>query len=293
LPARRRATVALPHEARRAQVESPRSIGVGMTGLLEFPALLGALLAMSAAVVLSVLPFAVLSYGFAQELPERTRQITETVAVRVGGVHGLILALVFAEAQATHTDLQQQLSKEATTMEHIALHLDQWNGPEEDMLRDQLKAYVTAILQSEWQVHAKLAGSAATKRAYDRLDIGILDLKAQTPRQESLRSRMVADMDSLQDLRRERLSLFHRNLPSLFWWVAVSGFMITVGLFFVFSATPLHIAVLSLYGAYTGLVLYFTVALSHPYTGPAAIDPSPYQFVLQDLQTDSQRTAAP
>jgi hypothetical protein len=219
--------------------------------------------------------------------------VAETVAVRIGTVHGLILALVFAEAQSTHTDLQQQVSKEITTIEHIALHLDQWNGPEEDALRSQLAAYVRAILQSEWQVNARPAGSKDAKHAYDRLDLGILDLKAETPRQESLRARMITDMDALQDHRKTRLSLFHRGLPSLFWWMALAGFGITVGFFFVFPATPLHVAILSIYGAYTGLVLYFILALSHPYTGPAAIDPSPYATVLQDELITPQPTATP
>jgi hypothetical protein len=43
-----------------------------------------------------------------------------------------------------------------------------------------------------------------------------------------------------------------------------------------------HIAILSVYGAYTGLALYFILALSHPYAGPASIDTSPYEMVLED-----------
>jgi hypothetical protein len=51
-------------------------------------------------------------------------------------------------------------------------------------------------------------------------------------------------------------------------------------------ATLVHLSMLSVYVAYTGLVLYFILALSHPYIGPAAIDTSPYSVVLeQDLGT--------
>jgi hypothetical protein len=234
------------------------------------------------AVAASALPFILLRRLLNDELPTKTRDVAETVAVRIGTIHSLILALVFAEAQSTHTNLQQEVSKEITTIEHIVLELEQWNGPEKDALRSQLAAYVTAILQNEWQTAEGLRGSREARRAYNALDMGILNLKAETLQQQSLRARMIANMDELQDHRKARLSLAHRGLPSLFWWMALTGFAIVVGFFLVFPANLVHIAILSVYGAYTGLALYFILALSHPYAGPAAIDTSPYEMVLED-----------
>lgn len=253
-----------------------------MTGILQLPAWMGGALAMLSAIVLSVLPFAILRRLLSDELPTKTRDVAETVAVRIGAVHSLILALVFADAQSTHASLQQEVSKELTAIEHIALELEQWKGPEKDALRGQLAAYVNAVLQNEWHAAATLRGSREARRAYDALDVGILDLSAATPQQQSLRARMIANMDDLQDHRKARLALAHRGLPSLFWWMALIGFAITVGFFLVFPATAAHVAILSVYGAYTGLALYFTLALSHPYTGPAGIDTAPYRMVLED-----------
>jgi hypothetical protein len=249
--------------------------------ILELPAWLGSLIAMAAAIILSVTPFLVAHRLLKNELPETTSHVAETVAVRIGTLHGLILALVFAAAQSAHSELQQEVSKEITSIEHIALHLEQWNGPEKNDLRMLLATYVKAVLQSEWQIRAQPAGSNVARQAYNALDLKLLDLKADTPREQSLRARMISDMDDLQEHRKVRLSLFHRGLPGLFWWMALAGFVITVGFFFIFPATLPHIAMLSVYGAYTGLALYFILALSHPYAGPASIDPSPYVTVLQ------------
>ena len=253
-----------------------------MTAILQLPAWLGAILAMLLAIAASALPFILLRRRMGEELPPKTRDVAETVAVRIGTVHSLILALVFAEAQSTHTNLQQEVSKELTTIEHIALELNQWNGKEGEVLRSQLAAYVTAVLQNEWQASASLRGSREARRAYNTLDIGILDLRAETPQQQSLRARMIMNMDDLQDHRKARLSLAHRGLPSLFWWMALTGFAIIVGFFLIFPANLVHIAILSVYGAYTGLALYFILALSHPYAGPASIDTAPYEMVLDD-----------
>jgi hypothetical protein len=253
-----------------------------MTAILQLPAWLGAILAMLSAIAVSAIPFAVLRRLLGDELPTKTRDVAETVAVRIGTVHSLILALVFADAQATHTNLQQEVSKEITTIEHIVLELDQWNGPEKDALRRQLAEYVSAVLQNEWHASAHPRGSREARQAYHALDMGILNLVAATPPQQSLRARLIVNMDDLQDHRKARLSLAHRGLPNLFWWMALTGFGIIVAFFLVFPATPAHIAILSVYGAYTGLALYFILALSHPYAGPAAIDTSPYEIVLED-----------
>lgn len=253
-----------------------------MIVLLQLPAWVGGGLAMLAAVAFSVVPLIVVRRFLSDEPPPRTRDVIETVAVRVGTVHSLILALVFAEAQTTHNSLQQEVAQEVTAIEHIALHLAQWEGPEQAALRGQLADYVRAVLANEWRVNAQPGGSHEVRQAFDALDLGILDLRADTPRQQSLRTRMIEDMDVLQEHRKARLSLLHRGIPALFWWMALVGFIITVGFFCVFPATAVHIAILSIYGAYTGLVLFFILALSHPFAGPAAIDPAPYDGVLQD-----------
>jgi hypothetical protein len=252
-----------------------------VTAILQLPDWLGSTMAIVAAIVFALVPFLAVRWFWATRVTDKTNQVAETVAVRIGALHALILALIFAEAQSTHAELRQEVSKEVTTLEHVVLHLDQWNGPEKDKLRGELAAYARAILQNEWQTAAPVGGSRKAKRAYDALDLALLDLQADTPRQQSLRTRMLMDMDTLQEHRRNRLSLFHRNLPNLFWWVALAGFAITVGLFFIFPITALHVAMLSMYGAYTGLVLYFILALSHPYIGPAAIDASPYTTILE------------
>lgn len=261
-----------------------------MTAFLQLPNWLGSTLAMLAAIAFGIGLFSLVRRLFAGEVPTKVNQAAETVAVRIGALHALILALVFAEAQATHADLREEVSKELTTLEHMALHLNQWEGPDSDNLRSQLAIYVAAVLEYEWKVSAPPRGSTEAKRAYDDLDQGLLNLVADTPRQQSLRTRMIADMDTLQEHRRNRLSLFHRGLPGLFWFVALAGFAITVGLFFVFPPTPLHMMMLAVYCAYTGLVLYFTLALSHPYVGPAAIDASSYATIIEHDLSPQQST---
>lgn len=264
-----------------------------MTAILQLPAWLGAIVAMLVATTASALPLIIVRRRLSDELSPSARDVAETVALRIGAIHGLILALVFTEAEATHASLQQEVSKEATTIEHINLQLTQWNSSEGNALRTQLEAYVNAVLQKEWQDTARPQGSREVRQAYHNLDAGILNLMADTPQQKSLRDRMIVNMDKLQDHRKARLALLHRGLPGLFWWMALVGFGIIVGFFLVFPVSVMHTTILSIYGAYTGLALYFILALSHPYAGPATIDTAPYRIALEEEVKAPRTTSAP
>ena len=256
-----------------------------MTAMLQLPTLLGIILIVLGTIALGVVPFIAVRRLLVRELPSDSSGVADAVAVRVGAVHGLILALVFAEAQATHADLRQEVSREITSLEHVAANLGRWDRPDGAALRKQLADYITVVLEKEWAVPMSPHGSPDARRASNALALGLLELGAETPREQTLRTQMIQDMTALQDHRKNRLSLTHRSLPPLFWWVALAGFAITVALFFVFPAQPLHVSLLAVYGAYTGLVLYFTLALSHPYIGPAAIDTSGYALVLDEVRS--------
>jgi hypothetical protein len=253
-----------------------------MIALLQLPVWLGSAIAVLGTILIGVVPFVVFRRMLVRDLPPDAGEVAEKVATRIAAMHGIILALVFADAQSTNADLRQEVSKEVTTLEHIANNLQRWDQPKIGAIRNQLAAYIGAVIDTEWSVGPDQLGAAAARRAFNALDLSLLDLQTDTPREQTLRAQMVQDMATLQDHRKARLSLAHRSLPARFWWIALVGFGITVSLFFVFPARPLHIGMLVLYGAYTGLVLYFILALSHPYLGPASIDTTPYQVVLQD-----------
>jgi hypothetical protein len=245
------------------------------------PSWLGSIIAMLAAIILGVVPYVLVRAVLSRDPPDVTQAVAGTVAFRVGAVHALILALVFAEAHENHADLREEVSKEITAIEHISQNLKRWGGPETQRPRELLDAYVTGVIDYEWDDSARPAGDRQTRQVLNDLDLSVLDLKAANQRQEALRTRMLEDVRALEDHRKIRLSLTHRSVPGLFWWVALIGFAITVALFFVFPATLLHVLMLAAYSAYTGLVLYFVLALSHPFLGPAAINEEPYALVLQ------------
>lgn len=252
--------------------------------LVEFlllPSWLGGIIAMLAAITVGVMPYVLVRAVLSRDPPDVTQGVAGTVAFRVGAVHALILALVFSEAHENHADLREEVSKEITAIEHISQNLKRWGGPDSQRSLALLDSYVTGVIEYEWDDSARPAGDRETRKLLNELDLELLDLQPANQRQEALRTRMLQDVRALQDHRKVRLSLTHRSVPGLFWWVALIGFAITVALFFVFPATLLHILMLSAYSAYTGLVLYFVLALSHPFLGPAAINEEPYTLVLQ------------
>jgi len=74
-----------------------------------------------------------------------------------------------------------------------------------------------------------------------------------------------------------RLFASKAQLPALFWFVAILGFLIVAALFYVFEYTRLHALVLGGYAAYTGAIIF---VMNNPFYGPPALSPAPFELLL-------------
>ena len=101
-----------------------------------------------------------------------------------------------------------------------------------------------------------------------------LDLETGTARQDSLRAAMLADLDEISRMRdrRESHSLEQKVAP--FWFAALSGVVLISVAYFSFPPTTLHLVLLSVFGAYTGIFLFLIYSFSDPFSPPAALTPA-------------------
>lgn len=109
-----------------------------------------------------------------------------------------------------------------------------------------------------------------------------MDPEVDAQRERFLQAQLIADLDAIEGQRHGRLLLGNDRLPALFWYTAFIGFAILGATAFVFEATVPNMIVVSGYGLYAGLVLYAILAFSHPFTGPAAVDPAPFNMLIEN-----------
>ena len=212
---------------------------------------------------------------------DETKALAGSVMTRVATLHGLILALVFAQELADYSDIRADLVTEATAIADIFNDIRRYDTPQMPQVQATLADYMRHVIANEWESLSDTGKlTAAGWQLRERIHEAVLNLDPATPRQSDLRSHMVAKSQLIAELRQKRENNAVRSLSGLFWFAAIVGLVWVAVPYFTYEPTPLHRSLLSLYGAYTGVILYVIFAFSDPFSQPGALPPVAFTQLL-------------
>ena len=203
---------------------------------------------------------------------------------RLGTLHALILALIFAQEMADYRDIFRIVAKEASAIAdvHGALQEFSEDNPERlKPIRDQLVHYVQILLQVERKALARNQPSTLSRIEYRRINRALQDLQPMDSNQEEIRAQMLRDWDIVSDLHQRLKASVELTFPNFFWVVIVSGFIAIVVPCHVYSPTTSNLVMLGTFAALNGLVMYVIYAIGNPFLEPVSIDST----VLENLLT--------
>lgn len=251
--------------------------------LFNLPVVISATIFVAVVVLLSLGSYGLARRFFARHAVEETRDLAGSVLFRIAALHGLVLALVFAQELGSIRDVTVTTAHEAAMLGDIYYDLERYGGEEVAPIQTHLARYAAAVLEEEWDLLARertLSSSAweAWGLAYDRL----LDLAPATPRQERLLAIMLADIRELSELREARENAAHAGASALFLVAAFAGIFLISAAYFTWPPTALNLSLLSGFAAYTGLIIFFVMAYANPYHAPGNAEPSGFERFLND-----------
>lgn len=210
-----------------------------------------------------------------------TKDLSGSIIFRVASLQGLILALVFAQELEDYSEIRSDLVTEATAIADIFNDIRRYETPEMAEVQANLVAYLRHVIDHEWDALSDSGKLTAQGWQYrEEIYQTVLDLEPDTPRQMDLRSHMVQDAQKIAELRQKRENNAVRTLSGLFWFAAITGMICVAVPYFTFAPTPLHLALLSLYGGYTGVIMYVIFAFSDPFSQPGLLPPTAFTQLL-------------
>lgn len=254
--------------------------------MFDLSILLTAAIIVLSVVLLVVAPYAVTRYFFRRHAEEDTGTLSSSIIFRTASLHGLILALVFAQEQVNVVDLRRTTAREAAAVADIFYDLNRYDSVGNQPLRRALAEYVRIVISEEWEA---LADGHLSQRAWDLWDevyTGILDFHPKDPRQEALRERMLHDIETISESRNIRSADSASGVTALFWFVAILGIVFVVLPYFVFPARKVNLLLLGSFAAYNGVVIFTILSLTNPYSPPRAVTPGPFVEIFNgDMKT--------
>lgn len=245
----------------------------------ELPALLLAAIFIFGAIVTALGLYAL---GRAFALPrafEDTRDLAGSVIFRVSSLHGLILALVFAQEFVNYQAIRDGVRREAVALGDIYFDARRYGEgtPEIEAIQQAVADYLRIASGVEWdelgrKEHLDGRGWALREEIYRR----VLELEPASLPQETMRAHMVVRAQQLAELRNVRQAAAQQEVSELFWIAALTGFAFVVLPYFIYAPKALNIFLIAVFAGYNGLILMFIFAFSNPFLPPGQLQPTPF-----------------
>lgn len=213
-----------------------------------------------------------------------TRTLSGTVLVRLGSLHALILALVFAQEQYNYLAVESTIREEVAAVADVYYGLKRLDAERTKPVQRHVAAYVEAVITEDWPRLAQGALSENSWAEYIAVDEALFSLETTSEREARILPELLRDWDIISELRRARETAARRSLPAIFWVLAVLGFILVTVPFYVFEPRPPNLFLLAIFATYNGLALYFVLGLSSPFSGVSAIGPGVFESLfLEDM----------
>jgi hypothetical protein len=204
----------------------------------------------------------------------------------VGWLFTLLLSLTFTDVVGQLAVIETAVQSEAAAISDTHHNLRRCGLEETRAIQTLLVDYTQAVIDEDWPALADDRLSEQADASLRQLEDAVLDFKTTNATQETLWSRVIADMDTISDARLTRLQQT-REKPSLILGVVFFGYLVTMVYFGIYPPCRALVVLLSFYTVFVGVVIYLILAMSDPFQGATVIDSAPFEFVLETMRSDS------
>jgi hypothetical protein len=215
----------------------------------------------------------------------QTKELANSVMLRISALHALILALVFAQEMGEYQQLKLESAAETNALADIYFDAGRYGAGDPAKIGTPIREYVRIVIEEEWDSLG--ASGYLASPAWAQWDIAysqILDLAPANDRQRSLRDHMLASIHTIAETRVKREHHARNALSVMFWFAAISGVIFTGLAFYPYTPRRSTLSLLALLGAFTGIILFFIYAFANPFKDPGSLRPDGYRHLSQQLQ---------
>lgn len=259
-----------------------------LTQFLNLPVSLGLTIFVLFIILLGLAAYIVVRKLVPATISEETKNVANSIFRISGALLGLLLSLTFTDIRSEITRVKDSVELEAAQIADMYNDLEHYDSEDAKELRQKLIVFTKTILDEEWIKLEESRGNSKAWQLFGELQLGVLNLMPENARQKALVTRLLQDLDEISDYRQERF--YHaKKDPPIYVFIALFGFMITMSLFCVHPPKTTSMIFMSMFSAFVGVVMYFSLAMSQPFDGPMSVSPRPFEVVYKDFVSDMQQ----
>ena len=222
-----------------------------------------------------------LYYFWAKELSDETKNTADVVAMRAGVVYAVVIGMMFSNVRMEHFQMIKTMRAEATAIAQLYRAIERQGGKGTDVILEDLVEYTRFLVEEQWPaLRADRASwedhTIAGKMKFSLIWNDFNKIEERTGR--PLLRKLLEQVEHYQIL---RLTDRRGNLPALFWYIAVFGYLATLATLYVAPPNFRRCVLVSLYSSIVAIVMLGIFVMSHPYSVAAGIEPTIFQRLLE------------
>lgn len=203
----------------------------------------------------------------------------------VGILVSLMLSLAFSEVIAERKAIRHAVDREAVAISDILMVLQLYDREGTREIQKILIDYTQALIDDDWPAMASDHFGQRTTALKWQISAMVLGLQPANINQKACKQAILVDIDAISDYRLIRLN--HALAPPpVYIFVIIFGFLISMACFGAYRPQVPLLALVSLYTAFIGLVIYLILSLSDPFHGANIVDPTPFKHLLEAFRSN-------
>jgi hypothetical protein len=199
----------------------------------------------------------------------------------------LMLSLSFGEVIAEWKAIKNAINQESVAISDTYINLKYYDSEATREIRAILIDYAQAVIDDDWPAMAKDQLGQRTSALKRQFTEKVIELKPTNSIQKEVRSHILADIDTMSDYRLIRLN-HSMAKPPVYVLVIIFGFLVSMACFGAYQPNLPLITLVSLCTLFIGMVFYLILAMSDPFQGATNIDPTPFEYLIEALESGTR-----
>jgi len=254
-----------------------------MTFLLKLHPAFGSVIAILSFMAFTSALFIIAHIFLGGRRPNQTKTFAQQMALRIGTLHALIIALVFGALANDYIDLEKTLDNEAAAVGSVYVALRTIQTVDTVRIQDQLALYLNDVINKEWELTSESPLSTSTGQILFAIIKNLENLQTSLPFEEKIKNYSIDKMLKINEMRVKRLYGWYReDVPIIFWIIAVVGFMLTLFPYLSVELTKFRLILVNCYSSMVGITFYGIILLNNPFMC-GLVAPTPHQMVYEQI----------
>jgi hypothetical protein len=200
----------------------------------------------------------------------------------MGVVFSLIFAFITVLVWQNYNNVSDSVNKEAGHLNNIYRLYSAFPPEIEKSGQESLRSYTKIVIEDEWPLMKKDQFSPEAFKKLLVMEDQIIKYQPQSSGQSNAHQQMLRLITEYTELRRSRIynAQFALGRPAMIGLISSSFIFLFFSWLFKMGSVRTHLIMLAFLGFIIVGVVYFLLIYIHPFLGPMAIGPEPFQRLL-------------